>query len=94
MEPEEEPSGNSARAGFRLPAVAYEREPGAASSPLPRAYRRREPERTALHRVVRENLATLLDEARERSPDGTGYPPFVERELERYIISSRKSLTL
>jgi len=81
----EGPPEGEAHAGLRLPAVACEREEGVASSPLPRSYRRREPERTVLHRVVRENLATLLDEARARSPDGSGYPPFVERELERYL---------
>ena len=81
----EEPPAGEAPAGLRLPAVAYEREEGAASSPLPRSYRRREPEKTVLHRVVRDNMATLLDEARERSLDGNGYPPFVERELERYL---------
>ena len=85
MGTDEEPPVGETHGGLRLPAVAYEREEGVASRPLPRSYRRREPERTALHRVVRENLATLLDEARARSPDGSGYPAFVERELERYL---------
>ena len=81
----EEPSAGETPSGHRLPAVAYEREEGVAFSPLPRSYRRREPEKTALHRIVRENVATLLDEARARSPDGSGYPAFVERELDRYL---------
>jgi hypothetical protein len=34
---------------------------------------------------VRENLETLLDEARERSEGGYGYPAFVEKEFRRYL---------
>lgn len=68
-----------------LPPVAFEFEPGAASLPLPGGYRRREPEKTALHAVVRENLETLLDEARGRSESGYGYPAFVEKEFRRYL---------
>jgi hypothetical protein len=68
-----------------LPTVAYERTPGiAAALPAPRPYRRREPERTALHAVVRDNLETLLGDARRRSEEGTGYPAFVEKEFRRY----------
>jgi hypothetical protein len=39
-------------------------------------YRRREPERTLLHEVVAEHLATFLADARARS-DGAGVPRFV-----------------
>jgi len=46
--------------------------------------RRREPERTVLHEVVRGHLQTFLAEARERS-EGAGLPRFVEREFERYL---------
>jgi hypothetical protein len=62
----------------------YERRPGAAGAPLP-GHRRREPEKTVLHRVVRAHLATLLEEARARSAWGTGLPAFVVRELEKYL---------
>jgi len=73
-----------------LPAVAYERTPGiAAALPAPRPYRRREPERTALLAVVRDNLETLLDDARRRSEEGTGYPAFVEKEFRRYVDCGR-----
>ena len=68
-----------------LPRVAYEREPGAASRPLPQGYRRREPENTVLYKIVRDNLPTLLEEARDRSDSGMGYPAFVEREFTRYL---------
>jgi len=64
---------------------AYERRPGAASALLPREYRRREPETTVLHRVVREQLQTLLAEAREASDYGHGLPRVVERELRAYL---------
>jgi hypothetical protein len=73
----------------RLPAVVYEREVGAASRPLSRplsrTYRRREPENTVLHGVVREHLETFLYDARLRSASGAGYPAFVEHELRRYL---------
>jgi hypothetical protein len=67
-----------------LPQVRYERRPGAASAPLDGpGYRRREPEKTVLHAVVREHLAGFLDEARAR--DGDGYPRFIEHEFRRYL---------
>ena len=50
---------------------------------LPGTYRRREPEHTALHTVVREHLERFLEEARSRGEDG--YPPFIEREFRRYL---------
>ena len=68
-----------------LPPIVYEREPGAAWAPPPASYRRREPEKTVLHRVVRENLATLIEEARLADPYGSGYPAFVEKEFERFL---------
>jgi len=73
------------RAVHDLPPVCFELSPGAAELPLPGGYRRREPEKTALHAVVRENLETLLEEARERSEGGYGYPTFVEKEFRRYL---------
>jgi hypothetical protein len=68
-----------------LPPIAFERTPGAASRPAPRAYRRREPEKTALHAVVRGHLQTFLEEGRLRFDSGTGYPAFVENEFRRYL---------
>jgi len=68
-----------------LPALVYEREPGAASRPLPAGYRRREPENTVLHAVVREHLETFLAEARAHSESGAGYPAFVEHEFRKYL---------
>jgi len=49
------------------------------------AYARRQPETTVLYGVVREHLATLIDRARDRSEHGSGYPRFVERELEKFL---------
>ncbi|HOD08313.1 MAG TPA: hypothetical protein PKG98_09520, partial [Myxococcota bacterium] len=46
------------------PPLVFERTPGAASRPLPAKYRRRHPEATALHRVVRDHVQDLLAEAR------------------------------
>ncbi|MCP4193637.1 MAG: transposase, partial [Planctomycetaceae bacterium] len=46
-------------------------------------YRRREPETTVLHQVVRENLETFLD--RGRSSDGEGYPRFIEQAFRKYL---------
>src|SRR6266567_676438 len=66
------------------PLESWERCPGAASSPLGR-YRRREPEKTLLHEVVRERLEPFLAAARERSAHGRGLPAFVERELRAYL---------
>ena len=68
-----------------LPPFAFERTPGAASRPARGLYRRRAPETTALHEVVRGHLDTLLEEARRRSDEGHGYPAFVQREFARYL---------
>jgi len=63
--------------------VVCERDPGAATDPLPRTYRRREPERSVLHSVVREHLETFLSQARAQG--GEGYPYFIEGEFRRYL---------
>ena len=65
-----------------LPPRAFERSCGAASAPFTGTYRRRQPETTVLHSVVRENLETFLADGRR---SGDGYPTFVERELRRYL---------
>jgi hypothetical protein len=65
------------------PAV-WEHRSGDACAPLTR-YRRREPEKTVLHEVVRDGLETFLAAARERSEHGRGLPAFVERELRAYL---------
>jgi len=62
----------------------WERHAGDAGAPLAR-YRRREPEKTLLHEVVRAELETFLADARERSDQGRGLPAFVERELRAYL---------
>ena len=69
----------------RVPRVDFEREPGAASRPLPKTYQRRTPETTALYAIVRDNLRTFLDDARARHESGAGYPRFVEQEFHRYL---------
>ena len=65
-----------------LPAVTYERTPGAASAPLPPGWRRREP-KTALYQLVQNHLETFLAEPLLRGADG--YPRFIEHELRRYL---------
>jgi hypothetical protein len=62
----------------------WERRPGAACAPLG-GYRRREPERTLLHAVVRDRLEPFLAAARDRSPSGRGLPAHVERDLRAYL---------
>ena len=63
--------GRAPRLPPALPPLAYERLPGEASRPLPRKYRRREPDRTALHTVVRSHLQTFLEEGHRRFDSGT-----------------------
>jgi hypothetical protein len=79
----------------KLPAVSYERIPGAASRPLTLpavlSYRRREPEKTALYAIVRDNLESFLEDGRRASPNGTGYPPFIENEFRRYLSCGQLS---
>ena len=48
-------------------------------------YRRRRPETTTLHRVVREHLETYLALANEADPMGDGVPDHVEKELRSYL---------
>ena len=47
-------------------------------------YQRREPEKSLLHRIVREHLATFLIEAQDRYPSGE-LPRFIRAEFERYL---------
>jgi hypothetical protein len=67
------------------PAQRFERDLGAAGAPLPASYRPRQPEKTLLHRLVREHLETMLAEACERSEHGLGYPRFVEKAFRSYL---------
>jgi hypothetical protein len=66
-----------------VPEVVYERFGGAASAPLLPAYRPRNPQATALYRVVQEHLETFLAEpvAHGAAP----YPRYVEREFRRFL---------
>jgi hypothetical protein len=68
--------------GARRDAQAYECKPGAALTPLPRGYQRRQPEKSVLHEVVRENLESFLAQMRE---EGRALPRFVENELRGYL---------
>ena len=79
------PARPSLRSVASLPHIAFERTPGIAWRPLPPGWRRREPDKTALHIVVRDNLQTFLAEGRRRFDSGTGYPAFVEHEFSRYL---------
>jgi hypothetical protein len=62
----------------------WERRDGAARSPL-RRYRRREPEKTLFHSVVRERLEPFLAAARERCTSGRVLAGHVERDLRAYL---------
>jgi hypothetical protein len=59
----------------------FEQYPGAASASLPPTYRPRRPQTSILHRVVRENLLTFVEEGVERSAHGDGYPAYVVKEF-------------
>ena len=53
--------------------------------PQPQPYRRRRPENTTLHRIVRENLESYLAQATEADPMGDGVPDHVENEFRSYL---------
>jgi hypothetical protein len=59
--------------------------PRPSSSPLSQPYRRRRPETTSLHRIVRENLESYLALASETDPMGEGVPAHVENEFRSYL---------
>ncbi|HMW53871.1 MAG TPA: transposase [Rhodocyclaceae bacterium] len=67
-----------------LPSASGSPAPKDGSTGSPFRYQRREPEKTLLHRIVRENLATFLAEAADRYPSGD-LPAFVSQEFERYL---------
>lgn len=85
MEPVVQPSA------YEQPC-AYERFPGAATTPLALAYRPRQPQASVLHRVVREHLLTFLEQGTLHSASGDGYPLYVENELRRYIVCGSPAL--
>jgi hypothetical protein len=76
------PLSRGARVVVRRGALAYECKEGAALRPLPPGYHRRQPEKTVLHEVVRENLESFLVELRE---EGRSLPRFVEKELRAFL---------
>ena len=49
------------------------------------SYRRREPEKTVLYQVVRENLNTFLEYADSRSAEGRSLPAYVRNAFRRYL---------
>ena len=67
-----------------LPCSAAQRQQIGHSATARGRYQRREPEKTLLHRIVRENLATFLVEAQDRYPSGE-LPGFIRAEFERYL---------
>ena len=55
------------------------------AGPHAQPYRRRRPEATTLHRIVREHLETYLALANEADPTGDGVPDHLEKELRSYL---------
>ena len=68
-----------------------EAAPGAASRSAPGSYARRQPEKTTLHKVLRENLETFLAQVRAGDPAGHGLPRHVEDEFRDYLKCGRLS---
>ncbi len=64
---------------------SHESAPGAATRLLGQQYARREPEKTLLYKVVRDNLETFLAEMRASDPEQRGLPRYVEEEFRRYL---------
>ena len=48
-------------------------------------YRRRVPENTVLHRVVREHLEEFLARAEAKAGGGRGLPRYVRQSLRRFV---------
>jgi len=48
-------------------------------------YRRREPEESLLHRIVREHVNTFFALAEARSADGRGLPKYVRNAFTAYL---------
>ena len=48
-------------------------------------YRRRDPEKTVLYQVVRENLLGFLEHADSRSAEGRARPRYVREEFHRFL---------
>ena len=59
--------------------------PRPSSDTQPQPYRRRRPETTTLHRIVREHLETYLALANCSDPMGDGIPVHVEKEFRSYL---------
>jgi hypothetical protein len=55
------------------------------SGTQPQPYRRRRPETTTLHHIVREHLETYLALANEADPMGDGVADHVEKEFRNYL---------
>ena len=67
------------------PKTRWSRPPPRPSAPHAQPYRRRRPETTTLHRIVREHLETYLALANEADPMGDGVPDHVEKEFRSYL---------
>jgi hypothetical protein len=57
----------------------------AAPTGAKRTYVQRRPERSVLYQLVREHLETFLEQGRQRSAHGEGYPRYVEQTFRRYL---------
>jgi hypothetical protein len=66
-------------------AAFFEQDDGEATRPLRPGFARREPEKTLLHHLVRDNLESLLAEVRAEDPSGAGLPAYVEQEFRSYL---------
>src|SRR5438093_4463264 len=65
--------------------TVYEAAPGTAAAPLPRTYRRREPEKTVLYQFIARELPAFAAAVREQGDYGRGLPGFIEKELLGYL---------
>ena len=48
-------------------------------------YKRHEPEKTVLYKIVREHWKTFVEFAQARDPRGNGLPRYVKKAFEAYL---------
>jgi hypothetical protein len=55
------------------------------TAPPPFTYRRREPEKNPLYRIVKDHSEALFAEAEEAHPESGGYPQYIKDEVQAFL---------